>query len=324
MHPYGYLRLAAVLAAVLVPVTADSQDRSVFDRLDRIERDLNMLQRQVYRGAPPSAVPGADPNSAASVEIRMEQLEEEMRQLTGKVEQVANGLEQLRQRVEQINSDLDVRFGQMASAGGAPPPSRSAPPGAPPPPSAARSTGGGPAPGTVVPPPSDGAGLTPIFGTLTPPGAPGPRPPTGAPPPGAAEQAAAGAGLPPGSAMDQFNFAFGLVKQANYADAEVALREFIRQHPSDPQAASAQYWLGETYYQRTKYQEAAAAYAEGYKRYPRGAKAPEELLKLAMSLAHLDQKKNACVALTQLDHEFPNPSAAIKQQSAAEKKRIGC
>ena len=62
--------------------------------------------------------------SAADVEIRMERLEAEMRDLTGKVEQLGNGLDQLKQRVEQINSDFDVRFSQMggAAAAGGPPP----------------------------------------------------------------------------------------------------------------------------------------------------------------------------------------------------------
>jgi TolA-binding protein len=70
--------------------------------------------------------------------------------------------------------------------------------------------------------------------------------------------------------------------------------------------------------------EAASAFAEGYKRYPKSAKAADGLLKLGMSLARANQKQNACLALAQLDHDFPNPGAAIKQHAAAEKKRLGC
>jgi TolA-binding protein len=50
--------------------------------------------------------------------------------------------------------------------------------------------------------------------------------------------------LPAGSASDQYNFAFGLLKQADYPAAEAAL-SFIRQHPNDG-LAGRQYWLGET------------------------------------------------------------------------------
>src|SRR5215469_5309392 len=101
-----------LLLTVAVPIqAARSQDRTFQDRLDRLERDLSMLQRQVYRGASPSAAaPGS--NAAVDVEIRMDRLEAQMRELTGRIEEAMNGVEQLRGRLEQINSDIDVRLGQ--------------------------------------------------------------------------------------------------------------------------------------------------------------------------------------------------------------------
>jgi len=102
------------------------------------------------------------------------------------------------------------------------------------------------------------------------------------------------------------------------------LKSFVEQHPTDPMAGNAQYWLGETYYTRNRFLEAASAFAEGYKRYPKSAKAADDLLKLAMALGRANQKQNACVALAQLDHDFPKPGAAIKDHAAAEKKRLGC
>ena len=130
--------------------------------------------------------------------------------------------------------------------------------------------------------------------------------------------------MPSGSASAQYNAAFGLLRKADYEGAEDALRSFIRQHPNDPLAGNAQYWLGESYYARGKYTEAAAAFADGYKRYPKGPKAPDELLKLGMSLDHANQKHNACIALTQLDHDFPHPGNAVKDRAAQEKKKLGC
>ena len=186
--------------------------------------------------------------------------------------------------------------------------------------------GAGPAipPGTAVPPPGSTApgGPTPVFGTLTPPGAPsaGPELATAAP----AGRPAAGGLLSGGSAAEQYNHAFGLLKQADYPAAEAALKAFVEQHPTDPMAGNAQYWLGETYFTRNRFLEAASAFAEGYKRYPKSAKAADDLLKLAMSLGRANQKQNACLALTQLEHDFPKPGAAIKDHAAAEKKRLGC
>ena len=102
------------------------------------------------------------------------------------------------------------------------------------------------------------------------------------------------------------------------------MKSFVRQHPDDGLAGSAQYWLGETYYMRGNYSEAAIAFAEGYKRYPKGAKAPDNLLKLGMSLARANQKQNACTAFAQLDHDFPNPGNAVRERAKDEKKKLGC
>jgi tol-pal system protein YbgF len=332
-----WLCAGAALAVATVPVVARAQDAATQERLDRLERDLNMLQRQVYRGGAPTmpAPPGGGgpgggqgSTSAADIEIRMERLEAQMRDLTGKVEEVNNGLDQLRQRVEQINSDFDVRFNQM-SGGTTSGPVPGRPGAAGPPPAAnpprfaeAPSAGGLMPPGTVVPPPSGGGGgLNPIFNTLSPPGTPGARtlPPPAPPPEAGAEPPPSG-----GSINEQFNHAFGLVKQADYANAEVALRAFIDAHPNEALAGNAQYWLGQTYFARNKFPEAASAFAEGYKRFPKGTKAPEDLLYLGMSLAKADQKKNACVALEQLGQAFPNAAPAVRDRAAAEKKRIGC
>jgi tol-pal system protein YbgF len=325
-----------LLLAIASPIqAARSQDRSVQDRLDRLERDLSMLQRQVYRGAgPPAAGPGS--SAAVDIEIRMDRLEAQMRDLTGRVEEAMNSVEQLRGRLEQINSDIDVRFGQeqnqpanaphRPSAGGGV--ASTAPAGAP------STRGSSPAPtplvppspamppGTLIPPPPYSPWAP---GTLTPPG--GPAEAAADPAiarPGAGLRAPSPGSLPDGSVSEQYNYAFGLVKQAEYPAAEEALKSFIRQHPNDPMAASAQYWLGETYYARADYADAASTFAEGYKRYPKGAKAADELLKLGMSLARANQKQNACVAFAQLDREFPNPASAIKERARDEKKKLGC
>ena len=74
----AWLSIAFGLAVVAAPTAARSQDASTQERLDRLERDLNMLQRQVYRGAPPSGGGGVAVDSA----IRMDRLEAQMRELT--------------------------------------------------------------------------------------------------------------------------------------------------------------------------------------------------------------------------------------------------
>jgi tol-pal system protein YbgF len=310
---------------------AQAQDATTQERLDRIERDLSMLQRQVYRdGASPGdeTNAGAGGNLAVDTQIRMNRLEQQMRELTGRVEDEANQVQQLRQRLEQVNSDIDLRLAgpnqgpSMARAG---PPPPLPPPVAPPlmrpegpPPGVGAETAELPAgavapPGALLPPPD-------ATGTLTPPGT--------APPPASATEGdgphpAAGT-LPPESASAQYNSAFGLLRRADYQAAEDAFRSFVQQHPTSGLAGNAQYWLGESYYARGRYGDAAIAFAEGYKRYPRGPKASDTLLKLGMALGRANQKQNACVALAQLDHDFPHASSPVKDRAAAERKRFGC
>src|SRR5262249_20211934 len=105
----------ALGVGTLTPIAARSQSGSADERLDRLERDLNMLQRQVYRGAPLPL--SGDTNQAVNAEIRMDQLEAEVRDLTGRVEQVMNQVDQVRRRVEQVNGDIDMRLGVAGVSG---------------------------------------------------------------------------------------------------------------------------------------------------------------------------------------------------------------
>lgn len=322
---------------------AAAQDVATQERLDRIERDLSMLQRQVYRDSGDTAPAGvAGTSTAVNLQVRMDRLEQQMRDLTGRVENMTNEVEQLRQRLEQVNSDIDVRLGQgqaqSSGSAGLPPPRR--PPGshemaagesAPVTDATAMPYGQPPRP-SALPPPDQSAS----FGTLTPPAMAGPVPDRPYPRPTElrpqiASTATGGTLRPPGegtlpaaSTSAQYNAAFGQLRRADYPAAEEALRSFIQQHPKDPLAGNAQYWLGESFYARGKYSEAAAAFAEGYQRYPKGPKAPDGLLKLGMSLERANQKHNACIALMQLDHAFPHSGSAIKDRAAQEKKRLGC
>jgi tol-pal system protein YbgF len=317
---------------------AQAQDAATQERLDRIERDLSMLQRQVYRdgASPADDTTGGAGNLAVDTQIRMNRLEQQMRELTGRVEEEANQVQRLRQRLEQINSDTEVRLG------GPNPRARVGPP--PPVPPGMRSQDPPPGvgetaelPGAMAPPPGALLPPTNATGTLTPPGI---APPPGAPPPpidatgtltppGVAPPAGEGsypaAVTPPSqSASAQYNSAFGLLRQADYQAAEDAFRSFVQQHPNSGLAGNAQYWLGESYYARGRYGDAAIAFAEGYRRYPKGAKASDTLLKLGMALGRAHQTQNACIALAQLDHDFPRAASPIKEREAAEKKRFGC
>ena len=134
------------------------------------------------------------------------------------------------------------------------------------------------------------------------------------------------AALPPPSNDPQvaYDQAYGLILQQDYAGAEAAYRDYVARFPQSPLASNAHYWLGQSYYARGQYKPAADAFLKGYKSFRTGQKAPDSLLKVAMSLSRLGQKDMACSAFTALDGEFPNASVQIKHLAQTERERTGC
>ena len=127
-----------------------------------------------------------------------------------------------------------------------------------------------------------------------------------------------------GSVTDQYKAAFALLGERDYKGAEAAFKAFLQKHPTDPLAANARYWLGETYFGREDYVTAASAFAEAYQRDPQGPKAPEDLLKLAISLGKQGRKTDACVSFARLDKTFPTMSASLKDRVSRERQHLGC
>jgi tol-pal system protein YbgF len=118
--------------------------------------------------------------------------------------------------------------------------------------------------------------------------------------------------------------AYGLLLQKDYGTAESTFEDFLKRHAGHALAGNAQYWLGETYYVRGQYRPAAAAFLKGYQDYAKSQKAPESLLKLAMSLQRLGQKDAACSSYSEFATKFPNPPAHVRSLAQAERQRSGC
>ena len=304
----------AVLLAFLVPLSlavpggalAQSDSRDLSGRLDRLERDLIVVQRRLYNlggtegaaptatGAQPAGAP-LSPSGAAQMDIRIGDMESALRGLTGRVEQLDHALRQLDKKVE-----------RMAAQGSAP-----------------AAVAGEPAP---LVPPQAAAGAAPAqLDRPAPPGAtPGAataEPPTtvigGTPP-------AAGGLLPEGTAEEQFRHAFGYLRVGDHANGEIAMREFIERHGDDPAASNAYYWLGKIYFARGDFQQAAISYAEGYQKFPAGPKAELTLLNLAQSLGKLGKTAEACASLEQLDVQFPNAGPTVRGEATATRQDLRC
>ena len=141
-------------------------------------------------------------------------------------------------------------------------------------------------------------------------------------------ESAGGSGLttlpPSASPKDEFDLGIGYMQRRDYALAEEALRDFDKRHPNDPLTADAQYWLGESFYQRQLYRDAAEAFLAVTTKYDTSAKAADSLLRLGQSLAALKEKEAACAALGEVTRKYPRASQGVKQAVDREQKRNKC
>lgn len=108
-----------------------------------------------------------------------------------------------------------------------------------------------------------------------------------------------------------------------FAEAEAGFSNFLQKYPDHGLAGAAQYWLGETFYAQGDFKRAAASFLQGYKKYPKSRRAPDSLLKLGISLNRLGQGEQACAAYAAVSAEYPKAVDARKR-AQAEAKRAGC
>ena len=130
--------------------------------------------------------------------------------------------------------------------------------------------------------------------------------------------------LPNKPPEEQYNFAVSFIKVGDYETAEYALREFIDKNKSNTLAGSAQYWYGETFRVRQLYQDAAAAYLDGYQNYPKSKKAPINLLKLGTTLVQLGEKDQGCLMIQGVKKQYPKASKSVLQKAEYENKKFKC
>jgi tol-pal system protein YbgF len=288
----------AALVAALFCFSGDAMaqsSRELSNRLTRLENELETLSRAIYRGEQPPVGTfsgGGDPGAAANAEVRFQQLDVQIRDLTGKIEEQNFEIRQLKDTLERLNADVELRLGALerGNAGGeidnsSAPSSRSFD-------------------NPVTSSPSSTRGN--VLGTIS----------------------ESGSNAVSSSSSDSaaaiYENAFSLLKNGNYDSAEREFDSFLRNHGDHALAANAKYWLGETYYVRGDFERAARIFAESYQQYPKSAKAADSLLKLGLSLASSGNTKDACVALNQLKKENPDGLGPVGRRAEQEATRLGC
>jgi tol-pal system protein YbgF len=130
--------------------------------------------------------------------------------------------------------------------------------------------------------------------------------------------------LPEVSASKQYEFATSFLKVGDYPTAERAFREFVISNPEHELAGNAQYWYAETFRIRQLYTDAASAYLEGYQKYPKGEKAPINLLKLGVSMIQIGEKDQGCKMISGVAKQYPNANQSVIQKAKYESQKFEC
>ena len=302
-------------------------------RLDSIERNLMLLQRQVAREPSDTSAPdaGAPAGSNAQVEVRISALEEQLRKLQGKIEESEFQNRKTADALDKFQKDVDFRFTQLQPAPAA---ADDAAERKPLPPLEKQDIGKSANSKDLDAPlkeaadketPKKPAEKTPLVDDKSTKAATKMEVKVKDTRDGKVEES-----KDPASAQqfanprEHYNYAFRLLNQNKYDDAAASFKSFLKKYPKDPLAGNASYWLGETFYMNHDFVNAADSFRQGFESSPGGPKAPDNLLKLAMSLSSLKHDKEACVVLKQVVNKFGKTSANVSHKAESEKKRIGC
>ncbi len=130
--------------------------------------------------------------------------------------------------------------------------------------------------------------------------------------------------LPDETPKKQYEFATSFLKVGDYSTAERAFREFVILNPKHNLAGNAQYWYAETFRIRQLYTDAASAYLEGYQKYPKGEKAPINLLKLGVSMVQIGEKDQGCKMINGVEKQYPEANQSVIQKAKYESQKFEC
>ena len=312
---FKIIYLTIICLFTSINVVAEEEEiylKAISDQIQVITKDLKTLEKAVYQK---SDIVSSTSSSSISSDglnedimtkhlLKLNEIEDQFRQLTNKFEEVNFKLDKLSTRVTKIQSDTQLRFSDLE--GGTInkiKDKKVALPGS------AKPQDFGAAPGyqTTNLPKEQSINSVESAQTVI------------------AEEAEKRESLLPNKpAEEQYEFAVSFMKIGDYETAEFALKEFIDKNKDHDLAGSAQYWYGETFRIRQLFSDAATAYLDGYQNYPKSKKAPDNLLKLGITMVQLGEKDQGCKMISGLKKEYPKASKSVLQKAQYEQKKFKC
>jgi tol-pal system protein YbgF len=335
----GAAGLALAMGVAGLALAAPGDDPAA--RLDRLETQTTAIETQIQglTGDPVVATAPrlrlAQSRELAQINVRLDQLEERMRVLTGQVEGLQFQLTQLQALIERMQEDNEFRF--QALEGGEPGKTEAAPQ------SAGEMPGGEVPPETVVPdrlpeepetvaPIDTGDSLDPLLGDPEDPdaGILGTLPadifdqPLQSPQFGGEDVTAPVDRITDADAVAQFNAGREAQQRGDAQFAEAQFRQFISVYPDHRLAAEASNRLGELLIARGEYDEAAQVLVVAFEAYPRSDQAPALLLNLGVSLAGAGERETACRTYVEVLRRYPDAPQSFIDRVGREQRSAQC
>ena len=307
--------LLIVLTLFSYSVVAEDEEiylQAISDQIQVITKDLKTLEKAVYQKSDVVLSNASNQINSDGLNedvmtkhlLKLNEIEDQFRELTNKFEEVNFKLDKLSTRVSKIQSDTQLRCSDLENEE-----------------TNSKSEKQVKLPGSTKP---QDFGASPGYQTSNLPKEQSINSVEAAKTVISEEPEKRESLLPEKPADEQYEFAVSFMKIGDYETAEFALKEFIDKNKDHDLAGNAQYWYGETFRIRQLYSDAATAYLDGYQNYPKSKKAPDNLLKLGITMVQLGEKDQGCKMISGLKKEYPKASKSVLQKAQYEQKKFNC
>jgi tol-pal system protein YbgF len=296
--------------AIATAKSNEEKLNSIIDQINIISNDLKTLEKAVYKK---SDLTNSSSSGNLSEDVltkhllKLNEIEDQFRDLTNRFEEINFKIDKLSNRVTKIQSDSQLRFSDLENNNLSEDNKKSTKKTILPGSDKAQDFGAAPGYSTSNLPNKQETQSIETAGTVI------------------TQRAENLQSLLPDKPADQqYEFAVSFIKIGDYETAEFALKEFIDKNKDHDRAGNAQYWYGETFRIRQLYSDAASAYLDGYQNYPKSSKAPDNLLKLGMTMVQLGEKDQGCTMINGIKKQYPKASKSVLQKAQYEQKKFKC
>jgi tol-pal system protein YbgF len=109
---------------------------------------------------------------------------------------------------------------------------------------------------------------------------------------------------------NMYKVAYEAFQKGDVEGARKKFEAFLKQYPNTELSGHAQFWIGETYYQKKDYERAILEYEKAITKYPEGSKIPAALYKQGLAFLELGDKANARNLFKRVIERFPRSEHA--------------